>query len=146
DGTDLDPSKGDTERSLWTGWGNTGNSEDWKRPATFGFLQVVGGPTAVETEAQQPLVFELKNNYPNPFNPVTTINYQVARSTQVRIAVYDLLGKEVATLVDGRMAAGAHVITWNGRNNAGQSVSSGVYFCRMVSPEYTHILKMTLLK
>lgn len=146
DGTDLDPSKGDTGRTLWTGWGNQGNSQDWMRPATFGFLQVIGGPTAVETEPVQPLVFELKNNYPNPFNPVTTISYQVAKTSPVRIAVYDLLGKEVATLVDGQITAGSHTITWNGQNHAGQAVSSGVYFCRMITPEYSHILKMTLLK
>ncbi len=146
DGTDLDPSKGDTERTLWTGWGSMWNHEDWKRPATFGFLQVVGGPTAVETEQQQPLVFELSNNYPNPFNPTTTITFQVAKSSPVRIAVYDLLGKEVRTLVDGRMAAGSHTTLWNGQNNAGQFVSSGIYFCRMITPEYSRILKMTLVK
>jgi hypothetical protein len=146
DGTDLDPSKGDTGRSLWTGWGNTANPEDWKRPATFGFLQVIGGPTAVNSDSKKPLVFALSNNYPNPFNPTTAISYETANTTTVRITVYDMLGKEVRTLVDGRIAAGSHTVNWDGKNSSGQPVCSGIYFCRMTTPEYSHVLKMTLLK
>ncbi len=147
DGTDMDPSKGDTERTLWTGWGNTGNSEDWKRPSTFGFLQVVGGPTAVENKpTTQPLEFNLSNNYPNPFNPTTAIQYSLAERSEVAVVIYDLLGKEVRTLINATRNAGVYTIQWDGKNQEGQALPSGMYFCRMKTPNYTRVMKMTLLK
>lgn len=147
DGTDMDPAGGDTERTLWTGWGNTGNSEDWKRPSTFGFLEVVGGPTAVEEKpVAQPLEFKLNNNYPNPFNPSTTITFSLAAKTDVQVVVYNLLGKQIRTLVNATRNAGTYTIQWDGKDESGQALPTGMYFCRMKTPEYNRIMKMTLLK
>ncbi len=147
DGTDLDPSKGDEGRTLYTTWGNMWNQEDWKRPACWGFLQVVNGPVSVEQKpGEQPFEFRLSNNYPNPFNPSTTIEFSLANTTQASIVVYDLLGKEVRTLVNAKKSAGVYTVNWDGRDNSGRSVPSGVFFCRMVTPEYSRTMKMTLLK
>ncbi len=149
DGTDLDPNPphNDTGRTLWTGWGSMWNHEDWKRPSTWGFMEVVGGPTSVDDNPlNTPYEFSLANNYPNPFNPTTTLKYSLAKATQVTIKVYDLLGKEVRTLVDGKKQAGPHTVQWDGRNNLGQVVPTGIYFCQMVTSEYSRTIKMTMIK
>jgi hypothetical protein len=78
-----------------------------------------------------PTEFQLSQNYPNPFNPTTTIEYQIPVTGTVSVKVYDGLGKQVAVLVDREERAGYYAVTWNGRNTAGQSVASGMYFYRV---------------
>ena len=90
--------------------------------------------------------FSLAQNYPNPFNPVTTIHYQLPRGTDVSLVVLDLLGREVAGLVDSRQQAGRHQILWTGTTVEGQEVPSGIYFARLVTPGYSKSIKMLLLK
>ena len=80
-----------------------------------------------------PEAFQLLNNYPNPFNPSTTIMYSLPQHSSVSIVVYSVLGQEVRSLVKGVEDAGSHQVVWNGRDNAGSQASTGVYFVRMVA-------------
>ncbi len=100
-------------------------------------------PTAVGKEqGKLPVTFALSQNYPNPFNPSTTIQYALPRSGNVALVIYNLLGQEVARLLDGPQSAGDHSVTWNARN-----VSSGMYFYRLtVDDKPIAVRKMMLLK
>jgi hypothetical protein len=89
----------------------------------------------------------LEQNYPNPFNPVTTIEFTVKQSAPVTLRVYNVAGQLVRTLVDEVRDPGvAHRVTWNGRNDAGSFVSSGVYFYKLVAEDFVQTKKMVLLK
>ncbi len=84
---------------------------------------------------------ELDQNYPNPFNPTTGIRVQLSGDREIRLVVYDLLGREVAVLANGRYVAGEHTFTFDGSN-----LSSGVYFYRLTAGDYTAVRKMILTK
>jgi len=88
----------------------------------------------------------LMGNYPNPFNPETTISYSIKSDEQVTIEIYNLKGQKVKTLVNEKAKAGNHKVVWNGSDDNGKSVSSGVYFYRMKSGRYTSSKKMILMK
>jgi hypothetical protein len=89
----------------------------------------------------------LDQNVPNPFNPTTTIKYEVKESGLVNLRIYNVAGQLVKTLVDGHRNAGhVYEATWNGLNNSGQPVSSGVYFYKLVAKNFTQTKKMVLLK
>ncbi len=96
---------------------------------------------AVEESRELPAEFALEQNYPNPFNPTTMIRYQVPAVMDVRIAVFDMLGREVAVLVNERKSAGSHTVTFDG-----STLSSGVYLCRLTAGNHTLSRKMTLMK
>jgi len=98
------------------------------------------------SDGETPLTFRLVGNTPNPFNPTTKIAYNVPRESEVTIRVYDVTGRVVATLVDGVCEPGRHQVVWNGKNDAGESVGSGIYFCSMEAPDFHESRKMTLLK
>jgi hypothetical protein len=94
-----------------------------------------------------PSVYALGDNYPNPFNPTTAIRYDVPPSGGVvRIAVYNVRGQLVRTLVDEVKAAGYHAAEWDGLNADGQRVSSGVYFVQMTARQFVKNRKLVLLK
>ncbi len=99
-----------------------------------------------------PQEYILHTNYPNPFNPTTTLSFDLPEISTVKLVVYDLQGREVSRVVDQQMNAGYHKRIWGGKNNLSQSVPTGVYICRMsaVSTEsnqqFTQSLKMILLK
>ena len=78
-----------------------------------------------------PSTFALHQNYPNPFNPSTTISFDMPLAGQVRLTVYNMLGQEITTLVNGQMASGRASIVWNATDHAGVSVASGVYFYQL---------------
>ncbi|MCF7859718.1 MAG: T9SS type A sorting domain-containing protein, partial [Candidatus Cloacimonetes bacterium] len=88
----------------------------------------------------------LSQNYPNPFNPTTTINYSIAAEGNVELAVYNIKGQKVKTLVCKREEAGQHQIVWDGKDNTNKTVSSGIYFYRLASGKKTLNKKMLLLK
>ena len=90
--------------------------------------------------------YRLGPNYPNPFNPETTIAYDVAKTGTVRLSVYALTGQLVRTLVDGECSAGSYSVVWDGRDEAGRDVASGVYLCRMVAGEYSASRKLVLVR
>ncbi len=98
-----------------------------------------------DTDAN-PDVFAILPNYPNPFNPITEIEYHLPHRSRVRIHIYDTLGRLVKILVDEEKAVGCHRIVWNGRNQSGALVSSGIYFCSMTADGFRKIKKMTLTK
>jgi hypothetical protein len=93
-----------------------------------------------------PTSFGLVDASPNPFNPSTTIAYEVPEPTSVRITVYNMLGQEIVRLVDGQHTPGRYSITWDGRNASGVSVASGIYMYRMESGEYSESKRMVLVK
>ncbi len=93
-----------------------------------------------------PTVAALYPNYPNPFNPSTELRFDVPAAGDVQLKVYNQLGQTVRTLVDQRLKAGSYRMKWDGRNEAGQSVASGVYFYRLQAGEFNQIRKMTLVK
>lgn len=93
-----------------------------------------------------PRDFALHPNYPNPFNPETTIRYQLSASTHVRLAVYNLLGRQVATLVDKQQSAGHYSVKWNAKDDSGRLVASGVYLLRLETGEFMQVRKLTFLR
>ncbi|MCP4570493.1 MAG: T9SS type A sorting domain-containing protein, partial [FCB group bacterium] len=106
-----------------------------------------GDPTGVDDyPGPQPARFELSQNYPNPFNPVTTIAYSMDRQGDVAITIYNLLGQKVKKLVDENKTAGEYQVVWDGTNDDGRAVASGVYFYRIKAGEEVEARKMLLLK
>lgn len=93
-----------------------------------------------------PETFALNPNYPNPFNPITTISYQVPRQSEVRIEIYTTLGQKVRTLLNDQKEPGAYEAIWNGRSDGGAQVSSGVYLYRMIAGNFVQTRKMVLMK
>ena len=87
--------------------------------------------TGVTEGGSSPREFSLMQNYPNPFNPTTVISYAIPAPSVVRLRIFNLLGQEVATLVDGQQNAGAHNVTWNGNAGRGYPVSTGVYLYKL---------------
>lgn len=112
-------------------------------------------PVYVEEEKieELPLTFALRGNYPNPFNPTTTIKYDLPVVSRITLKIFNLLGQEVRTLVDEVQDAGYKSLTWDGLNSEGRSMASGVYFCRMEALSLTdprhvflEVRKMLLLR
>ncbi len=102
--------------------------------------------TARDMDNMVPPELTLGQNYPNPFNPSTTISYQLPASGPVRLDIYNVRGQLVRTLIDAEQEAGYHSVVWNGTDNAGQSVASGIYFYRLSSPAQTLGKRMLLMK
>jgi FlgD Ig-like domain len=95
-----------------------------------------------------PRAFSLSQNSPNPFNPSTTIKFQVPQgsSTQVTLKVFDIGGRLVVSLVDGAREAGSYSVFWDGADRRGRQLASGVYFYRMTAGSFVRTRKMVLLK
>ena len=88
----------------------------------------------------------LYQNYPNPFNPSTTINYDLPEQSQVKLAVFDIVGREVITLDQSEKLPGNYEVTWNGLDQSGNPMSTGVYFARLQAGDYSKSIKMLYLK
>lgn len=135
----MDP--GIVEKLLITGMGQT----EWEDNIIyFDDIRVVGPkPTGVSGSGmtRSPNQFTLDQNYPNPFNPETRISYQLPQAGQVRLLVFDLLGREVKTLVDEKQPAGLHDVRLNARD-----LDSGVYFYRLEAEDFTATRKMLLVE
>jgi len=106
----------------------------WRRPLS----EMI---TDVESISEFPQHFSLEQNYPNPFNPSTTISYQFPTQSHVTLKVYDVLGHEVATLLNEEKPAGAYTVRWDANG-----VASGVYFYRMSAGSFVDVKKLVLLK
>jgi len=113
-----------------------------------GFLVIIRQQAivAIEEGGLLPVTFALHQNYPNPFNPSTTIQFDLPKATDIHIVVYNLLGREVARLVEQRLEAGYHQLVWNGRDRNGREVPTGMYIVLMTTPEYRKSIKLLLLK
>jgi hypothetical protein len=148
DCTDNDPTMGDEERTLLLQWGGSGSSENWRRPSQWGGLMLYD-PTqsSVEDESPNiPLTTQLYDNYPNPFNPTTTIRFDLAKAGPVKILIYNSIGQKVRTLFDGTQQAGKYDFIWDSRNDHGNRVGTGVYFFKMIADNYQMTKKMVLIK
>ncbi len=122
---------------------------DWSETATgfAGDLHAVWGwaePTADDLPPDAP--FTLNQNYPNPFNPVTTIEYYLPGDAHVTLAVYDVSGRHVVTLVDEEQPWGSHMVPWNGRSAEDCETASGVYFYQIKAGDFVQTKKMVLLR
>jgi len=93
-----------------------------------------------------PTIFALHQNHPNPFNPITTIRYDLPENGPVSIIIYDLMGREIKTLVKQVSAPGRYSVNWNGRNQFGKQIASGMYFYRMETPGFQSVKKLIFLK
>lgn len=111
------------------------------------FNTMTPNPTSVEQISDNvPNSFDLEQNYPNPFNPETSIRYSIAKAADVKLTVYNMLGQKVATLVNEKQTAGKYVAAWNGQNDAGRLVSSGIYVYKLEAGDFLQTKKMLLLK
>jgi parallel beta-helix repeat protein len=103
-------------------------------------------------DIQIPVIYDLIGNYPNPFNPSTTITYALPADSKVEVIIYDIMGREVKTLVNGNNGIGYKEVVWDGRNNEGRQVSSGIYICRLKATSITDLsvfeksIKLMLVK
>ncbi|MDZ7725829.1 MAG: T9SS type A sorting domain-containing protein [candidate division KSB1 bacterium] len=102
--------------------------------------------SGVEEKGQTPLQFALMNNYPNPFNPVTTIEYSLSNTEKVELSVYNVIGEKVAELVNQEQSAGEYSIQWDGTDQMGNKVSTGVYIYQIRAGSFTSTQKMVLVK
>ena len=102
--------------------------------------------TTASGAGELPTGWSLAQNYPNPFNPSTNIAFSLANATEVHLTVTNLLGQTVRTLAVGSMPSGEHVVTWDGCDDAGKTVSTGVYFYRLETADFTQTRKMMLVK
>jgi len=102
-------------------------------------------PVQVVT-SRTPTAYRLSQNHPNPFNPQTTIRYDVAKTGVVRVSLYALTGQRIRTLVRGVRPAGSYSVRWDNKDDAGRDVASGVYLCRMEAGEYRAVRKLVLVR
>lgn len=102
--------------------------------------------SVAEQPTAPPQGFHLAQNYPNPFNPTTVIRYEIPQPAQVQLAIYNLLGEKVRTLVDAKESAGVKQVAWDGRNDRGERVSSGVYLYRLEAGEFKMTKRLLLMK
>ena len=110
-------------------------------------LMIQPGQFAVDPDDQLPMVFSLAQNYPNPFNPTTKISYALPKTTAVKLQIFNLLGQRVRVLIENnRQPAGTYTIEWDGKDDLGRAVSSGMYYYRIEAGEFVKSHKMIMLK
>ena len=104
------------------------------------------GAVVGETASRLPTNFALDQNYPNPFNPSTTIRFALPRESNVKLVVYDMTGAVVKTVLNDVLGAGNKETVWDGTNNSGVKVATGMYIYRLQAGDFTATKKMLLLK
>jgi hypothetical protein len=128
----------------------SGTAQSYILDATYPVWFVIGSRSTTDVKSEPASVPKstlLEQNYPNPFNPTTVISWQLAKSSDVSLRVYDILGNEIATLVNGFQNAGSHTITFNPMLlTNGKHLTSGIYFYRLKAGNYLQTKKMILLK
>ncbi|GEM_PF-1808433 len=112
----------------------------------YNYGRPLGDLTGISTRRMQPGSFTLDQNYPNPFNPTTNISYSIEKSQKITLTIYNVLGQQVRTLVSGQQMAGSHTLTWNGRNDLGLNVPSGIYFYSLRGSDRILTKKMILIR
>jgi subtilisin-like proprotein convertase family protein len=143
---DLSSFIGEDIHGNWTltirdhAYGMTGVLNQW-------CLEIGYAPSTSGAEDRDlPKQLVLESNYPNPFNPTTTIAFGLPKTTEVQLRVYDLSGRLVKTLADETMPAGQHQVIWTGRDETGRRAASGMYFYRLVAEGQVLVGKMLMLK
>ncbi len=123
------------------------HNNKWISTDDYGLIKLGQFPTGIdETETVAISGYHLLNNFPNPFNGTTTLSYTLQYPGQVNITIYNMLGQKVSTLVDRYQTALQNSVKWNGTNDFGEPVSSGIYFARMQSGNYTQTIKMAFVE
>jgi flagellar hook assembly protein FlgD len=97
-------------------------------------------------EDARPTSFSLSQNYPNPFNMETTFRYEIPYTTEIRLDIYDILGHHIKTLVQTKGQAGPYTTSWDGKNDQGMPVVSGIYFCRLDAGGIGKTVKVQVVK
>ena len=119
-------------------------------PAHSGGCGLIGAKpvdcTQTDVEETAPAANRLHQSFPNPFNPTTKIAFEVKAPAQVSLKIFDVSGRLVRVLVDETLTAGRHEIIWNGTDESGTKVASGIYFCRMTAGTFAESNKMILLR
>ena len=129
--------------------GDGNAASDWTDAATPTLGAENSNVTSVEDAAGIPENFSLEQNFPNPFNPSTIINYTIPQSANLintRLEIFNLLGQKVRTLVNTRQASGSHAVHWNGTNDSGKLLASGLYVYRLQAAEFVDMKKMLFMK
>jgi hypothetical protein len=109
------------------------------------FLRNIDEPVSAVGD-QVASAYKLAANYPNPFNPSTTISFELPRAENAELVIYSVDGAKVATILNEQMSEGPHSVTWTGQNDAGQQVASGTYFYQLRTPSFSETRMMTLIK
>jgi hypothetical protein len=118
-------------------------------PQKLARIHLSSSSTSIEEDGSEGSIanaFKLDQNYPNPFNPTTVINYELPRPAKVKLNVYNVLGQRIKTLANGLRAAGNHTVVWDGKDQKGRRVASGIYFYKIAAGDYTCVRKMILLR
>ncbi|MCK4641077.1 MAG: T9SS type A sorting domain-containing protein [Candidatus Marinimicrobia bacterium] len=111
-----------------------------------GNTELHGPVSATPIESAFPAEFRLYPNYPNPFNPFTTISYDLPDDGFVDLSVYNMRGEKVTTLIQGKQEAGSYRMNWDGTSQSGDMVASGIYFLRIASGSYSRTNKMIFIR
>jgi hypothetical protein len=136
---------GNTEVSFWIGT-YVDNMVTW-RLDRITLYKALDPATNIEKEPELTVSkYDLYQNYPNPFNPTTTITFSLEKNEMVQLRVFDLVGREIKTIVNESLNAGQHVANWNGTDNTGKMVPTGVYFYKLQAGTFSDTRKMILLK
>jgi cyclomaltodextrinase / maltogenic alpha-amylase / neopullulanase len=114
-------------------------------PWAYRVLRTENSSGVGQIREKNPASFSLEN-FPNPFNPQTTICFDLPAPSEVTLMIYDVLGRAVRTLISGAASGGVHHVIWDGRNDAGLAVAGGLYLCRMDAGEFSQFHKVTFLK
>ena len=132
-----------------TAWNQT-DQREFHAPDLFGKVifssDMVLGATEVDEQGIAPREFGIRGNYPNPFNPATTLEIALPAAERVDIEIYNVLGQQVKTLASRMYSEGTHEVTWNGTNNRGEEVTTGLYFACMTASDRVSTHSMLLLK
>jgi hypothetical protein len=131
---------------IWFDRDDVANGIDTVVKAAMAWIAMQTTGVSNETSGSVPSQFELRQNYPNPFNPSTVISFQLPVSGKARLAIYNIAGQLIRTLLDGSAAAGAHAVSWDGRDARGQIVASGVYVYKLEAGEFVETRKMSFLR
>jgi len=123
----------------------TGNGNEGVKPGIY-LIEFDATTASISGGSQIPESFSLHQNYPNPFNPETRIIYELYAAGEVKLAIYNILGEEVKTLFSGHKSMGRHEALWNGKDHAGKSMTSGIYYYTLKSSEFKETRKMLLVK
>ncbi len=108
--------------------------------------EIMYGALDADDPIELPTEIALRQNYPNPFNPETNINFELPASQDVSLEVYNILGQNVKSLANGVYEAGYHTVSWNGTNNSGENVPSGIYFYSLKTADFSKTNKMMLIR
>jgi len=103
-------------------------------------------PTSIPSESTEPSSFVLNQNYPNPFNPTTMISFSLQKSDFVQLTIFNMLGKQIRTLVNGEQSSGKHTFMWNGKNDTGTTVASGTYIYHLKVGQRSESKLMLLIR